>query len=85
MIYKLVVIYWQSLFEKDTVVHNSRVAEATLQEREKKAYEAKAGVRRRRGPRMQVSLELITRTFWLSDNIHSYRENNLFTGGRGMA
>ncbi|XP_073389217.1 uncharacterized protein [Physcomitrium patens] len=43
----------KSLFEKDTVVHNSRVAEATLQEREKKAYEAKAGVRRRRGPRMQ--------------------------------
>lgn len=35
---------------------NARAADAHLQDRQEKATAAKAGVRRRRGPRMQVNL-----------------------------
>lgn len=41
---------------------NARTADAHLQDRQEKATAAKAGVRRRRGPRMQVNFESRTCT-----------------------
>lgn len=38
---------------------NARVADSHLQDRQEKATAAKAGVRRRRGPRMQVNSKIL--------------------------
>jgi hypothetical protein len=40
---------------------NARTADAHLRDRQEKASAAKAGVRRRRGPRMQVNLQSLFR------------------------